>query len=57
MQLKRRSQQSLVMGKVTVKAMVNFPARVKELRQEKAKLEAHSAWQVQWQQQLFWFCN
>jgi hypothetical protein len=45
------------MGKVTVKAMANFPARVKELQQEKVKLEAHSEWQVPPQQQLFWFCN
>jgi hypothetical protein len=45
------------MGKVTVKAMANFPATVKELRQEKAKLEAHSEWQVPQQQRLFWFCN
>jgi hypothetical protein len=45
------------MGKVTVKATVNFQAKAKELSQEKAKLQARSEWLVQWQQQLFWFCN
>ena len=38
------------MEKVTAKAMVNFPVTVKELRQEKARLEARSEWQVQAQQ-------
>jgi hypothetical protein len=45
------------MRKVMAKARVSFPARVKELLQEKLKLEAHSEWQAPPQQQLFWFCN
>jgi hypothetical protein len=56
-QLKRRSRQSLVLEKVTAQAMVNLPATVRELQQEKARLEARPAWQVQEQQQLFWFYN